>query len=612
MKPMKEIAIVKTKTGKMYYFDNLPNAYIFAESQSKKLKTTYVVYSNGRAEAAYANGHKLAEFSTLAEKVMGKTKIKLEKDDTKLRLRIVSETYKYWTTDIEYGNILGYFENGLMDYHRTCPRNIGELYLFMLSEIMREDEYDQIIFEYTRNEQRYEIEAPIVADIKIIKDCYKNGMHNNDEIFGRTIFYKMIHDARLIFRTHGFHAESYTIHRDKKTYKSENGKVRRVYELPELIDNSMVRIIFNWLCQYDENLRLLALDDVYMQSQYILNPNKYLEFDVYRNNVEFKRNMSSPIKDMDSIYPLQVMEHKNVQDFIIKKFRLPDAKSFRKLYNEDERYYIATAVARKFGFKNIDLLRLLTDKIYKKWMYNDSIHYQIVKNKINLNYIKDLISSKGEKIAERVISEDLNMAIDVCRMYEEADHLLRAFVVSNAHNIMDAHETFVYYSQRTRRENTVFAYTKEQKKCEDEIGDITFYLPKDAFTLASIGAELKICVGSYTSAIKYHYTTVLAMKCRDKNIACLEINNGELIQIKQTCNNPLRQEFKDVVTRYFTKHKVKYHECPDYKRIGSVWNNHHDYHVVDPNMIRRNEENDYKLEIIKYRPYQLPEDYLVF
>ncbi len=88
-----------------------------------------------------------------------------------------------------------------------------------------------------------------------------------------------------------------------------------------------------------------------------------------------------------------------------------------------------------------------------------------------------------------------------------------------------------------RIHNNDIKYSKTERKLEDNINDINFYLPENTDHLIDAGERLHNCVGScYRIPALHKDCIIVLMKQEDKFVGCIEINEGKIRQAFGPCN----------------------------------------------------------------------------
>ena len=553
----------------MYYFESLEKAESFAMDQSKIRHTAYTIYENGKNKEAFYKGKKLPVFETVMTCICGDQYYFLERseDNTKMRLTIKTSKYKLYInpgkTNIKANN---FNVTNIKDVLYSYEESYGD---------------EPIRISWTNKNQTKEF-----MDISADQD--------NEYVLTK------LYEKHIVSQKHYFTKTSITFHNDGKVYFYSRKGVRRIYNFPGYIPiaEEMYKYMFAWFAQNNPTMARftkMAYNQLpyNLRMRWLIAPNSVCTYDLFRNRMRLIDSYTYNFRVLEKLLPVlpwQIMEPKDVMNYIIQKLKLPNSKAFKKEYLFDPLSYFAVSALKQMGFKDINhifaLIKFVTvlgPKEYETWNYK---------------MVKALIEKHGEGLVRKMLESGIYLLKDISTMYERADPVIQDFVITNGNNLQDIHDTLIYYSHRHPLINKPIYYDERISKLYNRtIDDFKFYLPEDDLTLARIGAEMGICVGSYNNRIREKETLVVAMKNLDtgKHIACIEIIGKDLIQLKSSFNNPVRLVYKEVIDKYIEITKTKINHCSDYEDIGRPWCSSYDYHTINPDLYQHENGNQLKM-----------------
>ena len=252
---------------------------------------------------------------------------------------------------------------------------------------------------------------------------------------------------------------------------------------------------------------------------------------------------------------------------IIKKFKLPDKPKLRKLATINPTYLFWFYMIKKLPFKNYDIQFNIIEN------YNEILQ-EICFSKEIIFFLKDLIKNKGETYAYNCVfssEKAIYMFLkDTSSMYIK---LYDKEQVNFKGSLKDMHDNFSLLCQKQKNNNITFNYSKNNKKLEDTINEIDFFLPANSDCLIDVGYKMHICVGSYSSRVYTKNCIIILMLKQKKYIGCLELSSTgkKLLQAKGPCNQIIDQEAAIILDNYLKKHNINFSNCYDYKNMAEQY-----------------------------------------
>lgn len=242
-------------------------------------------------------------------------------------------------------------------------------------------------------------------------------------------------------------------------------------------------------------------------------------------------------------------------------------KSIRKMIAENPVDYYVYKTMRMAGFSNTDIIRqfiknLSAGKAVDVLCWKESRHIPGRSEKTVPAFIKDMITALGEKKTCRILSHcmefgRIGIIDDAALMYAAIPPVRREI---KGKTIFEIHDNISDKYKMRLEENCKFDYTDSEKKLEDMVCNISFYLPADSCELADAGQKLHNCVNSYRNKVAMKYSTIVLMKRDDKLVGCIELQSGDVIvQAYAPCNRYFEENENRIFNEWKTKHNLKGH-----------------------------------------------------
>lgn len=334
-------------------------------------------------------------------------------------------------------------------------------------------------------------------------------------------------------------------------------------------------------------------------------PNALFKIDTYKNTIQPRTSIPLKLPGLMWYFPTHIVDESKVVEAIAARMKIPCTKYFKKLYAADPQNILRVKYITQLGFKNCDNII----SAFLKHNFKDIPSFWI--DQSERSFCKKLIKTRGERWA--IKNCNWTMTGDIIRMIRggKIENDIVNYIIKNAKNETEIHNTVldVYHHHTQGIENVPFKYSKTIKEYERNYGiSIHFSLPADSRELALIGATMGICVGSYSKIVQRKQCVIVTLMERDKYVACIEVRNGKVVQLKAKFNNYVKPAYKPFLDKWAKDCNLQFNTS-DYDNIGSPWVSVHDYHQVNVHDFDRAEE-PWKLHIVKTHP--LPADGLPF
>jgi hypothetical protein len=242
-------------------------------------------------------------------------------------------------------------------------------------------------------------------------------------------------------------------------------------------------------------------------------------------------------------------------------------KSIRKMIAENPVNYYVYKTMRMAGFSNTDMIRqfiknLSAGKAVDVLCWKESHRIPGQPEKTVPAFIKDMIAALGEKKTCRILSRcmefgRIGIIDDAALMYAAIPPARREI---KGKTIFEIHDNISDKYKMRLEENYIFDYTDSEKKLEDTICNISFYLPADSSELAAAAQKLHNCVNSYRGRIITKCSTIVLMKKDSSMVGCIELQGGDVVvQAYAPCNRCFKENENQIFNEWKTKHNLKGH-----------------------------------------------------
>lgn len=456
---------------------------------------------------------------------------------------------------------------------------------------------------YYRDPYKYvdfDPESPFSAKV-VAKEPWEMSLDRADDrvrIRKRYVFRLLTKDGKRIAK---YVDHSITIHKDGRTFVCRHGRICRNdhdFDVPLEISDKLIEILDEWKpgikafmpekTAWTSRMNAASIADEYCK------PNFNHITDSYQGRLEYRR-LYAQRWGIRKYFPKEVTDESRLVPMVARKARVPMGKQFKKIYLNDVANIQLVKNVVDCGFKNPDNIINLA---HLAWCIQKNHGREQMKR-----FVKYLIEEKSESwLTRALIKEGAYPVRDSARMANEVDKETLAFVVKESTNLNQIHETLVRLtiSPSRRQVNRTIPYTdKERDTLPRTYGDITFSLPEDTKTLATIGYYMGICVGGYGNDAINKRCTIVQMKMGEKYIACIELHGNHMVQLKGKYNNPVEAIYKSAIDKWLNDAGIKV-DTYDYRIIGQPAHSHQNYAYYNPAEFEEHDNN--KLEIFQVGP----------
>ncbi|MBR6268478.1 MAG: PcfJ domain-containing protein [Selenomonadaceae bacterium] len=276
-------------------------------------------------------------------------------------------------------------------------------------------------------------------------------------------------------------------------------------------------------------------------------------------------------------------------------------KSLRRSYGEMPENLVAYVLLRQLGFRDINVIRRFFQRESLFGYHLLRLTFQPVRGKLEddsrqqanpyLEWLERFCHWYLERCSESRLANCLRPLAVAERWNQDSIDILRMFVVTNldmddraltqetrrrllregftfaSHDgMMNDLAEFLPRQERGRLQwndipNTPIHYTDREKAYSDEIDGYRFILPKETDDLRLYGKSFHNCVASYRQAVLERRSLIPAMMQNERYIACIEIQQGRIVQALGPCNQRLPLPIHEILKHWAEKKKIVYGWC---------------------------------------------------
>jgi hypothetical protein len=183
-------------------------------------------------------------------------------------------------------------------------------------------------------------------------------------------------------------------------------------------------------------------------------------------------------------------------------------------------------------------------RLYHGFKALASQHYSFAqRDRANLIvFLGAMLPIYGESgVAQIVESAESIQIWDCARLYLELSDENRQAIATEKVKIKELHDWMAKRHKMQKHQNIKFNIPEHIiKRMSMQTDRLKFFLPKESMDLLEAGVELQNCVATYSGAVRANTKQiVLVADDRGKLTACLEIQSGQLVQAKLSCNHPV-------------------------------------------------------------------------
>jgi hypothetical protein len=231
---------------------------------------------------------------------------------------------------------------------------------------------------------------------------------------------------------------------------------------------------------------------------------------------------------------------------------VPSVKSIRKIIvSKPAGFPFLTALSR--AFKNVDIIRSL----YIAYVncLNHENHYIDFSSAV----FQMMVKYKGEvhtasKLLSFIKRDKNNNAYttlsDLIRCYDQLENC--DFDFSQNYGIDELHLRLALLVTKQGHQNRVIGYTNSERLMEMSKKAFSLTLAKDTLELINVGAEMNICVGSYTDRAVSKSCTIMVLREDSISVGCIELREGSVVQVKGSRNQLLQNAEKAFIKNWAT------------------------------------------------------------
>ena len=397
-----------------------------------------------------------------------------------------------------------------------------------------------------------------------------------------------------------FDGRTLTLHNSGRVVKNHKNHITSepYIGIPNEIQDDVYEVVYNEMLSRKPELKQV-LENCRDLRELVIgysHPNALFITDDYKHLIR-RRIYQYPNDNINEFwYPNKLTNEADLIPAICKKHRIPCTKTLKKLFVRNIQNIRYAKALVGYGFKDVNNILKLSGAVEYHCGNVDPMDAKIARKFIKFH--------SENWFAKHVQNEGLREIRDASKMIKEGkiDERIIDFAIKECRNFSEFHDTVVAHFQAPTKKTRTIKYTKEEvKRFNHKYGDIVFELATDNKDLAIVGATMGICVGSYAKEALSRRTTIVKMMKNDAYIACIEVQDGCLMQLKAHYNNRVKIEYKEVVDKWVEDAKINPH-CYDYEHMGDKWYSTHNYAAVNPADFENRHRAPKALEIVRRAP----------
>ena len=445
---------------------------------------------------------------------------------------------------------------------------------------------------YTKEEFYEEIKIAQEEDPQVYAESREQLVGLFIDTFEDKVRYRWVYNKLVRLRNDvhlsKLRTKSVVFHPDGKTYYCENGKIQFGIQPTDFLvtanNGAMKRLA--------TELGRLRPEIADMLKQYYLKypiqvlfskPTYKLCYDEYRKEFKPRENFGLDF----SYFPHELIDESKLPDWICNKYKIPNTKGLHKLYCQQLKNIQIVQGIKQCKFKDVNSIYKLAGFMR---IANDPKWFK--------PFCLKLIKVRGENRAVEMLYDAERGTVDDCvRLINYVSQETADYIIKNARNIEEIHDSLVSVADYEKPNNVQIKYRLKEESYNRKYDNVVFQLAKDTKELAVIGAEMGICVGSYAEDAVSKRKTIVKMLDGEKYIACIEVRNNHLAQLKAKFNNPVKIEYKQYIDKWLKDTGIKANDCRDYKEIGEPWKLTFNHARIRPEQFVENEK--LKLQIVR-------------
>lgn len=281
----------------------------------------------------------------------------------------------------------------------------------------------------------------------------------------------------------------------------------------------------------------------------------YVQYDPYTGKAVKRLWKQTPI---EGISPFLRTDADIVED-IIEKLDIPGTKAFRKLYLKSFKIAKLVKAIMRCGIKDPNRVLKLVPELEDKRMndYDESPVY-LEQYEGMQDAIRKISELKSEEVAVKILLEWLTK-VEVNPMFVlDSPKEVLEFILKRTSSPEEIWNSIFDYRKKGGIEDSTFDLTEDDLRLEGTFGNLEFKLPKSKSELAILGAEMGICVGSYSQAVEARASRIVAAYEGEKPVACFDCPEFKIVQMKGKFNNPVMCKYEEAITEWVKANELSF------------------------------------------------------
>jgi len=284
---------------------------------------------------------------------------------------------------------------------------------------------------------------------------------------------------------------------------------------------------------------------------------------------------------LQDIYKMQQSPEELLK--VMERKKCPDKKRLRKMAIKNPFVVYAYRFLTKMGMKDYNVILNVIEEYNSRIVFFIQVYTGLTYEKMESEQIKkfvhDFIKNKGDIQSKKLLFDKIrndydyeHILHDCARLYHtiitESDNDERCFV--EFCDIYKMHDDMARIIPKLKTKNKKIPYHVKDFSLCSTIGEYSFILPPDTFSLIDCGEKMGICVGGYGDSALNKSCIIVFMMKDNKYAGCIEITSDKktLKQAKSKFNGLINGDAALALKKWVEHNGISTEKCHDYRHIS--------------------------------------------
>lgn len=217
-------------------------------------------------------------------------------------------------------------------------------------------------------------------------------------------------------------------------------------------------------------------------------------------------------------------------------FALPQKKAMRKALKDKGLFSEIIFQRAQRITSNFDMLLRVGQSLGSlngRRYYDGYAESEFWRNENVMKFLRRIARFYSSETAMRLLTKYGRTLCDTASMYAQLTPANRKLFWRQPHvGARDLHDAVMVLHDKQKYANRVIPQTREMKALRDSLSGLEFYTPECTHQLNAISAALHNCVKSYGDRAVKHQCIIVGVRTGSTILACIEVQQGTLIQAK--------------------------------------------------------------------------------